>query len=78
MGQDGQMYDVTNYVAYRIDGVNVDYNTSPPIYTPIYHKIVLGEEFIFRSNFNTFTGNKTEYFRIRSGNIIKYDLYVNP
>jgi hypothetical protein len=78
MGQDGQMYDVTGYVAYRIDGVNVDYNTSPPIYTPVYHKIVLDEEFIFRSNFNTFTGNKTEYFRIRSGNIIKYDLYVNP
>lgn len=77
-GQDGQMYDVTGYEAYRIDGVDIDYSTRPYIYTPRYHKIILGEEFIFRSNFNTFSNNRTDYFRIRSGNIIPYDLYVKP
>ena len=78
MGQDGQMYNVTGYEAYRIDGVDIDYSTTPPIYTPKYHKVILGEEFIFRSNFNTFANNRTDYFRIRSGNIIPYDLYVKP
>lgn len=75
-GQDGQMYDISGYVAYRLDGVDIDNSTHPPILHPIYHKIVMEEEFIFRNNFNSFGNNTTDYFRIRSGNVIKYDLYV--
>ena len=75
-GQDGQMYDISGYVAYRLDGVDIDNSTHPPILHPIYHKIVMEEEFIFRNNFNNFGNNTTDYFRIRSGNVIKYDLYV--
>jgi hypothetical protein len=77
-GQDGKIYDVSGYEAYRIDGVDIDYSTTPPIYTPKYHKIVLEEEFIFRTNFNEFANNRTEYYRVRSGDIIPYDLYVKP
>ena len=30
-GQDGQMYDISGYVAYRLDGVDIDNSTHPPI-----------------------------------------------
>ena len=76
VGQDGKLYDITGFIAYRIDGVNIDYNTTPYTYEPVYHKILIEEEFIFRNNFNSAENNRADYFRRRNGEIIEYKLYI--
>ena len=66
LAQDGNKYDLTSLVAYRIDGKSGD---------AIIHKVVLDEEYVFKSKFTTHDNNYSVYYKLKNGNWIPYTPY---
>ena len=67
-GQDGNYYDISSNVAYRIDGVDTDGNA-------ILHQVTIGPDYVFQNNYTVYKNNTAVYYRYRSNKWLSYIPY---